>query len=966
MRRTLFALALAALALTAGARERHYETVAGDATATRIYRLDNGLTVYLSVNKEKPRLQANIAVRTGSRNDPAETTGLAHYLEHIMFKGTTHFGTVDYAKEEPLLAQIEQQYEVYRRTTDPAERTQRYHVIDSLSQEAAKYFVPNEYDKLMSGIGAEGTNAYTSNDVTCYTENIPNNEIEAWAKIQADRFQNMVIRGFHTELEAVYEEFNMGLASDGRKEWEAFMKKLFPTHPYGTQSTIGTQEHLKNPSTTNIKNYFRRYYVPNNVAICLAGDFEPDTVMDIIERYFGPWRASEGVHAPQYAPVRPLTAPADTAVVGKEAENTILGWAFAGANSAQADTIAVLADVLSNGKAGLMDLDLDQKMRYLGGGAYAESLAEYSCLMLQGAPKEGQTLEEVRDLLLAEIEKVKQGDFDDDLLQAVVNNMKLSYYNSLESNERRVSMYVDAFINQQPWADAVRRIDRMAGITRQQLADFARRHLGSGYAIVYKRKGEDNSQKKIDKPAITAIPANRDLQSDFVREMLAQTPAPIEPRFVDYDKDLNRAVTKHGLHVLHVQNTENGRFQLAFRYKFGNTAMPLLTDAAMYLNYLGTDKLTAEQIKKQFYKLACNYNVGVNAEETTVSLSGLAENMPAAIALLEDFMQHAKVDKAAYDEALALLKKSRDDEKLNQRSNFNALRAYATQGAYNPWRNQTSIAELEKTDPQQLLDLLSSLRGMAHEVLYYGPLTAQQLCAVIDKQHKTPKKLAPVPANKPYQQQLTPTADVYLAPYEAKNIYMVQYHNAGRTWDPQTLALTEVFNEYFGGGMNTIVFQELREARGLAYSAGASYSTPAKKENKETVSTFIITQNDKMTDCMRTFNEIIDTMPQSQRAFDLAKQAVEKRLRTQRTTKFGIINSYLSAQRLGLTTSPARLAYDGLGAVTMERMAAFERETMAAKPWRYIVLGNEKELDMPALEKIGTIRRLTTEEIFGY
>src|SRR5574344_1258758 len=294
---------LVAFGVNAEAKDYNYITVPGDMMQTRIYTLDNGLKVYLSVNKEKPRIQTYIAVRTGSRNDPPETTGLAHYLEHLMFKGTKLFGTSNAEKEAPLLNEIEHRFEVYRTIKDPAKRKAYYHGIDSLSQIAAKYNIPNEYDKLMSSIGAEGTNAYTSNDVTCYTEDIPSNEVANWAKIQGDRFQNMVIRGFHTELEAVYEEFNISLAKDGRKEWAALNKILYPTHPYGTQTTLGTQEHLKNPSITNIKNYFNRYYRPNNVAICMSGDLNPDAVITIIDKYFGMWKPAEKITRPEYAPV---------------------------------------------------------------------------------------------------------------------------------------------------------------------------------------------------------------------------------------------------------------------------------------------------------------------------------------------------------------------------------------------------------------------------------------------------------------------------------------------------------------------------------------------------------------------------------------------------------------------------------------------------------------------------------------
>ena len=240
------------------AKEYTYKEVKGDLTKTRIYELKNGLKVYLSVNKDQPRIQTYIAVRTGSKNDPAETTGLAHYLEHLMFKGTKRFGTANIIKEQPYLDDIQQRYERYRLLTNPQERKKAYQEIDSVSQIAAQYFIPNEYDKLMASIGADGTNAFTSYDVTCYVEDIPSNEVDNWAKIQADRFQNMVIRGFHTELEAVYEEYNIGLSDDGRKQFDMLLSKLFPNHPYGTQTTIGTQEHLKNPSIVNIKNYFKK------------------------------------------------------------------------------------------------------------------------------------------------------------------------------------------------------------------------------------------------------------------------------------------------------------------------------------------------------------------------------------------------------------------------------------------------------------------------------------------------------------------------------------------------------------------------------------------------------------------------------------------------------------------------------------------------------------------------------------
>jgi predicted Zn-dependent peptidase len=945
---------------------REYETVAGDPMQTRIYTLDNGLKVYLSVNKEKPRLQANIAVRTGSRNDPAETTGLAHYLEHLMFKGTKQFGVTDAAAEQPYLDDIEARYEHYRTLTDPEARRQAYHEIDSVSQLAAKYFIPNEYDKLMSAIGSNGTNAYTSFDVTCYVENIPSNEIENWAKVQADRFQNMVIRGFHTELEAVYEEYNIHLTDDSDKEINALFAKLFPTHPYGTQTTIGTQEHLKNPSITNIKNYFKRYYVPNNVAICMAGDFDPDEVIAIIEKYFGSWQRSETLSRPEYSIQPALTAIADTTVIGQEAENIMLAWRFDAGNTAQVDTLDVIADILANGKAGLFEINLEQTMKAQGVAAFCYPLTDYSTFIIQGTPKDNQSLEELRALILEEFDKLKRGEFADDLLESVINNKKLQFLNSLDDNRSRTSIMVDAFINNQKWEDVVAQLERQSKMTKQQIVEFAQRHFGNNFVCVYKREGEDTTQKKIDKPAITAIPTNRDLQSPYLADIKNAEVKAIEPQFIDFKHDLDDTVTSKGLPLLYKQNTTDDRFTLSFVYDFGDEDDLAMSYAANYTDYIGTAKKSVTEIKQEFYKLACNYHISVGDNETQVWLTGLNENLPQALALLEDLLQNAKADADSYGKYVDLIQKGREDSKKEQQNNFDALRAYGHYGPYNGWRNILTVEQLRATDPQQLVDNLKRLRNMQQTVLYYGPMSQQELSKLLAKTHKTAKKLTPVPVGQEYTQQTTPENEILIAPYDAKNIYMIQYHNENKPWNKEEAPLRAMFNEYFGGGMNTIVFQELRESRGLAYSAFARYNSPSRKNEPETFFTYIISQNDKMMDCIRTFNQIVDTIPQSQAAFDIAKQSLTKSLQSRRVTKYGVLSSYYWYKQMGLNSDPNEQTYNALPTMTLQDIVDFEQKNIAKKPYRYIILGDEKDLDMESLSKIAPIKRLTTEEIFGY
>ena len=959
MKKLFICLFCALLSVSAQAKNYAYQSVAGDLTKTRIYTLDNGLKVYLSVNNEKPRIQTYIAVRTGSKNDPAETTGLAHYLEHLMFKGTTHFGTTNAEAEAPLLQDIKARYEAYRQLTDPELRRQAYHGIDSVSQVAAQYFIPNEYDKLMAAIGAEGTNAFTSDDVTCYTEDIPANEVENWAKIQSDRFQNMVIRGFHTELEAVYEEYNIYLTNDNDKVMSALGKKLTPTHPYGMQTTIGTQEHLKNPSIVNIENYFKKWYVPNNVAICMAGDFDPDHVIAIIERHFGPWKGvssrlseahgetssdfsatlemtKEGrddtsVPQPVFPIQKPLSTPVDTTVIGQQAEQVWMGWLAKKAADLQTDTLDVIASMLNNGKAGLLDLNLNQAMRVQGAGCGLQAQQDYSTFLMMGMPKPNQSLEEVRALLLGEIENLKQGNFSDDLLPAVINNLKLNYQRALENNRWRVGEHLDAFINGKSWEQQVGHLDRVSKLTKQDIVAFANRFFAAGYATIFKRQGVDSLQKKIDKPAITPIPTNRDLVSDFVKEIQNSQVEPIQPEFVDFDKSLT-ITPAQPLPIYYVKNTTDGLFNLVFRYEFGHEDDNRYDMASDYLDVVGTKTLSATAIKQQFYNLACSYNVNVNGDNLNISLSGLSENMPAAIHLLEDLLQNAQADADAYKRFVDVILKARENRKQDQRTCFDYLYHYALYGPHNMRRDDMTEQQLHETDPQTLLNLLKDLRGMAHSVLYYGPMSTEELSQLLAKEHPTPAVLKPVPEGQPYTRTLTPQNEVWIAPYDAKNIYMRMYHNENRAWNPAENGVQTLFNEYFGSGMNGIVFQEMREARGLAYNAGAGYVKPDRKGEQEFFFTHIISQNDKMMDCINQFHQILDTIPQSEAAFQIAKESVLKLMATSQ----------------------------------LKDIVAFEAANMAHKPLRYIILGDEQELDMEALSKIGPIKRLSLEEIFGY
>ena len=951
--------------LTVSCSQYKYETVKGDPLKAKIYTLDNGMKVYMTVNKEQPRIQANIAVKVGGKNDPSETTGLAHYFEHLMFKGTPNFGTADYEAEKVLLDQIEALFEVYRVTEDEAERAAIYHQIDSISYLASDYFIPNEYDKLMSFIGSEGTNAYTSTDMTVYVEQIPSNQIENWARIQADRFANPVIRGFHTELETVYEEKNMSLTKDFRKALEAMDGMLFPDHPYGTQTVLGTQEHLKNPSITNIKNYQKTYYVPNNIAICLSGDFDPDEMVTVIEKYFGQMQPNKDLPEITLATSSVIESPVEKDVYGLDAENIMIGWKYPGAKSEDALVAEVAASVLYNGSAGLIDLNINQQQKVLGAYGMSYGRPDAGEFILMGNPKQGQTLEEVRDILLAEVAKLRNGEFDEAVLNGTINNMKLSLMRSLEDNGSRADMFVQSFINGTDWADDVKSIERMQEVTKEDIMNWAGRYLGeNNYAIVYKRMGEDKNVIKVTAPKITPIKSNRDKKSAFLEEITSTEVKPIEPSFIDYSTALKQ-FDANGLNVLYVQNEVNDLAELYYEFFTGTQDDPALRLASNYLSYLGTPTRSAEEIAQEMYQLACSFQLRCGSAGSVISISGLSENIPAAMSIVEDLIYNAVPNEAILANLKADMLKERADAKLNQGRCFSALQNYVLLGKGFISKTTLTDKQIEELTSEDLLGRIRDLMEYSHEVSYYGPATEAEVKTLICENHRIAEELKPLTLRYP-EAVPTPSSKVYLAQYDAKQIYYLQYSNNEEKLDLDSDPYIKLYNEYFGGGMNAIVFQEMREARGLAYSASGRLLEPEYKDDSYKYFAFIATQNDKMQTAIEAFDEIINDMPESETAFNIAKEALATRCRTERISGRNILSSYRTAREMGVTEPRSKKVFENLPALTLADVKATQEKWVKDRTYCYGILGDIKNLDTDYLKTLGTVEVLTLEDIFGY
>jgi predicted Zn-dependent peptidase len=941
-----------------------YTTVAGDPLKARIYKLQNGLTVYMTVNRNEPRIQTYVAVRAGSKHDPKDATGLAHYLEHMLFKGTDKYGSLDYSKEKPYLDEIENLYESYRSTRDENQRKALYRQIDSVSGIAANYAIANEFDKMIGTLGAKGTNAYTSNEQTVYVNDIPANQLKRWAAVESERYRNPVLRLFHTELEAVYEEKNRALDNDPRTVTETLLGELFKNHQYGTQTTIGTVEHLKNPSIKKIKEYFNQYYVPNNMAVCLSGDLNPDEAIKVIDQSFGSMQAKP-VPAFTFSPEQPITSPIRREIFGPDAEMVQFGFRFPGVASHEAKVLSMVDMILSNSAAGLIDLNLNKAQKVLNATCGPWQLKDYSIHMFTGRPLAGQSLEDVEKLMLGQIELVKKGQFDEKLLNAIVNDFTITELRNFENNSGRADAFVDAFTTFQNWEDHVNRINELKKVTKKEIVDFANKYYNNNYVVVYKRTGERKDVVKVEKPAITPVTVNRTDMSNFVKQVNAMPADKISPRFIDYKQDIKETKLASGVPVYYLKNDENELFTLYYMLDLGKRHDKELAFAVNYLPFLGTSKMSADDVTKKLYELGCSFNVSSSEDQSYVYLSGLQKNFKEAVALFEDLLTNAKPDQAALNSLVQRTLKGRTDAKKNKNAILGALRAYGMYGKFNAMTNILTNEQLQALKAEDVVNKLKNLTSYDHRVLYYGPAASNEVVSSLNTLHKTSKSLRPIPTAAAYVPQETRDSKVYFVDYDMAQAE-IMFVSKLKAYDPTMAPKLELFNEYFGGGMSSVVFQNIRESKALAYSVWSFVTTPSKKEDPHFISAYVGTQADKTPETMTAMFEIMNEMPKAENNFEQAKKAIQNKIETERITRTDILFNYERAKRLGLTSDIRQAVYNNVPSMSYSDIAQFQVDNMKGRNYSILVLGNKNKIDQTKLGTYGPIQHLTLTDIFGY
>ncbi len=939
------------------------EKTSNDPMNVEVHQLKNGLTVYLSPNHEEPRFYAEIITRAGSKHDPSTNTGLAHYLEHLLFKGTTHFGTIDFEKEKPLLDRITQLYEERSKETNSTRRDEIYVTINEVSQKAAGFAVPNEFDRVYADMGAKGVNAHTSNEETVYKVDLPANRLKHWAKIEAERFQNPVFRLFHTELETVYEEKNRSIDNKNRLIYREVNALLFKNHPYGQQPTLGSVEHLKNPSIQAIEAFFNKYYVPDNMAICLSGDFDPEVILKLIEKEFKRWKKGKQPIETLGWEEKPLNGREFVQVKYEGEEQVLLAFRTVPRKHEDWAALRLLDMVLDNSVAGLINLNLVEAQAVRAAGSFPYNLNDYGAQFLQGIPKEGQTLKEVEDLLLAQIESIKQGKFEDWILPAVINDFKKRRKQDLENNSKRVELMRDAFLAFRTWKEAVGEIDLLGKVTKADVVRVANKYFGKDYVAGH-RIDAQHKLPSIKKPKIDPLKIDSSKESEFMKEIGEIPFDPFDPKYLQAGKDFEKRELRPGLTLYHAPNPINDLGVIDVRIEKGYRQDSSLPYAKRMVDRSGTTKLSSEEIKVEWYKMGIDFSFNVGERGSSFSVAGLDENLPKGLSLARNLLSKPAIGQDTLDELVKIILAEREDETKAPQVLAHALAHYHRYGDRSRYRDRLSNADLNASTVEKLSQSLAELLATEQYVFYVGPRSMDEVSELLTKEYESIGKLAPAPEFKTLRSASPEKTRILFFQKEMAQAF-VRLEFAAGTYDEQSRPASQLFNEYFAGSMSGLVFQELREARALAYSAWGHYFPASRPEDENLLVGFIGCQADKTIDAVGTFLRLMEKMPLEQNRFDSARQAVESLYRTSHIPFRGVPGAVREWENLGLDHDPRADRFPVIEKATIKVMSDFYEKEIQPRPKLISIVGDSKKIDMEALAKFGEITTVNAARIFS-
>ena len=945
-----------------------YQSQAEDLNALKVkeYRLENGLTVWLNEDHSQPKVFGAVVVKAGAKDCP--DTGIAHYFEHMMFKGTDRIGTLDYESEKVLLDSIAMKYDELAMTEDTAARARLQKEINELSIRSSEYVIPNEFNRLINRFGGSGLNAATSYDATIYFNTFSPQYMVQWAEINSERLINPVFRLFQSELETVYEEKNMYGDFIGGQVMDTLMARYFGPHPYA-YPIIGSTKNLKNPRLTEMHKFFEDYYVASNMALILSGDFDAQQVMPILEKAFSRIRSG---NAPKQEKVMlpPFNGRETMKVKFPIPFIKAMGLGFRGVSANHEDQVALnIAVNLLNNANGTGYLDkLMVEHKLMGALAINESMNEAGILAVAIMPKLLiQSYSSAEKMVWDEINRVKNGDFSDEMFNSLKLEQKRQYASSLENIDSRATVMMNLFSQGKSWNDYLNEVARIESITKEDVVRVAQKYFSNNYLCVTKSTGK-YPKDNLPKPAFSpVVPRNADASSSYAKQLEKIPEQQVAPRIIDFEKDVKTSKLTPLVTLYTTPNPLNDIFTLNISYGIGALEQPELMQLTNYLQLLGTESLSFEQFRSRLQSIGSTLAFDVTPDAFVMKVTGFDNHIDETMELVGDFIRHAKADDKK-------LRQIVDDAKVSEKAFFksgdnvaSALLEQVKYGDQSRYLRKLSLSQIKKLKGKDLLAVYGKVRSVQCDLHYCGTLPVEKVIGTI-RQH-LPLERTTVASNSPYYRELKqydrPTVFFIDMPDMAQSI-VYGYVKGDPVDDKASRHASQLFSVYFGGDMSSLMFQEIREFRSFAYRTSGRYQLPnhAHKGTAGSFTAMLSTQSDKTLDALGVLDSLIREMPLKPERMEAVKQTLVNRINNDYPPFRNLSEKVASTRMEGFDRDPAEEFLRDIATMDMQDISRFYREQISGRPVVYVIAGNRKHIDMKKLAKYGTIIKVKKKDIY--
>ena len=930
--------------------------------------LPSGIRVVMEQIPYVQSVAFGVWVKAGACDEEAKYAGISHYIEHMMFKGTDRIGTLDYESEKVLLDSIAMKYDELAMTEDTVARARLQKEINELSIRSSEYVIPNEFNRLINRFGGSGLNAATSYDATIYFNTFSPQYMVQWAEINSERLINPVFRLFQSELETVYEEKNMYGDFIGGQVMDTLMARYFGPHPYA-YPIIGSTKNLKNPRLTEMHKFFEDYYVASNMALILSGDFDAQQVMPILEKAFSRIRSG---NAPKQEKVMlpPFNGRETMKVKFPIPFIKAMGLGFRGVSANHEDQVALnIAVNLLNNANGTGYLDkLMVEHKLMGALAINESMNEAGILAVAIMPKLLiQSYSSAEKMVWDEINRVKNGDFSDEMFNSLKLEQKRQYASSLENIDSRATIMMNLFSQGKSWNDYLNEVARIESITKEDVVRVAQKYFSNNYLCVTKSTGK-YPKDNLPKPAFSpVVPRNADASSSYAKQLEKIPEQQVAPRIIDFEKDVKTSKLTPLVTLYTTPNPLNDIFTLNISYGIGALEQPELMQLTNYLQLLGTESLSFEQFRSRLQSIGSTLAFDVTPDAFVMKVTGFDNHIDETMELVGDFIRHAKADDKK-------LRQIVDDAKVSEKAFFksgdnvaSALLEQVKYGDQSRYLRKLSLSQIKKLKGKDMLAIYDKVRSVQCDLHYCGTLPVEKVIGTI-RQH-LPLERTTVASNSPYYRELKqydrPTVFFIDMPDMAQSI-VYGYVKGDPVDDKASRHASRLFSVYFGGDMSSLMFQEIREFRSFAYRTSGRYQLPnhAHKGTAGSFTAMLSTQSDKTLDALGVLDSLIREMPLKPERMEAVKQTLVNRINNDYPPFRNLSEKVASARMEGFDRDPAEEFLRDIATMDMQDISRFYQEQISGRPVVYVIAGNRKHIDMKKLAEYGTIIKVKKKDIY--